>query len=387
MVLKISEGDFSHAEEVKTKSEDEIGLLSIASNKMLEGLKGVVAIFKQMAQGDLTVDFKAASDKDELSTALVQMLASLNETLGQVAFSIEQVTAGAGQVSQASQTLSQGATEQASSLEEITSSITELSSQTKRNAENSIQGTALANKAKEDSENGNKQMEKLVVAMQLINNSADEIKKIVKIIDDIAFQTNLLALNANVEAARAGKYGKGFAVVAEEVRNLAVRSGNAVKETTGKIEEVIKNIIGGNKLVEITARHLQEISVGAIKVTDLSAEISTASQEQSQGLDQVTKGLGQIDEVTQSNTASAEEAASASEELAGQATQLKTMIATFKLKVSKAQEQEMNAQLNMRSNQQKHAPANQFVNHKVEKKVLTAPRHVIALDDDNFSKF
>ena len=162
--------------------------------------------------------------------------------------------------------------------------------------------------------------------------SSDEIKKVVKVIDDIAFQINLLALNANVEAARAGKYGKGFAVVAEEVRNLAVRSASAVKETTNMVEDSIANIKKGNDIVAVTAKQLADITSGATKVANFLEEIATASKEQALAIDQITGGLDQIDQVTQANTASAEESASASEELASQAQQLKAMISRFKLK-------------------------------------------------------
>ena len=174
-------------------------------------------------------------------------------------------------------------------------------------------------------------MTDVIAAMNTINKSSEEIKKIVKTIDDIAFQINLLALNANVEAARAGKYGKGFAVVAEEVRSLAARSANSAKDTSGMVETAIKNIESGNKLVEETAKQLANIVTGATKVVSLVEEISMASKEQSEGMQQINTGLLQIDQVTQSNTANAEECASASEELSSQALQLKGVVSKFKL--------------------------------------------------------
>ena len=174
-------------------------------------------------------------------------------------------------------------------------------------------------------------MERLKESMALINSSSDEINKVVKVIDDIAFQINLLALNANVEAARAGKYGKGFAVVAEEVRNLAVKSGDSVKETTRMVAETVTNIRQGGEAAEATAQQLSAIVNGSDKVANFLEEIAEASREQAQAIAQITEGLDQIDQATQASTASAEESASASEELAGQAQQLRSMVAQFRL--------------------------------------------------------
>lgn len=174
-------------------------------------------------------------------------------------------------------------------------------------------------------------MQQMSEIMVRINASSDQINKVVKVIDDIAFQINLLALNANVEAARAGKYGKGFAVVADEVRNLAVKSADSVQETTQMEQETVTNIKQGTESAEKTASQLESIVSGSGKVADFLEEIAQASREQAQAISQITEGLDQIDEATQSNTASAEESASASEELAGQAQQLRAMVAEFKL--------------------------------------------------------
>lgn len=326
---EIAAGDLETQLDVVQK--DEIGILADALREMQKALRYKADVVEQIANKDLTVEFKKASEKDGLGESLIVMKDSLNELLGQVDNAVDQVSSGADQVSQASQSLSQGATEQASSLEEISSSTNEVNGQANQNADNATEANALAKKASEDATNGNDQMKDLMEAMEGINASSDEIKKVVKVIDDIAFQINLLALNANVEAARAGKYGKGFAVVAEEVRNLAVRSAEAVQETTSMVEDSINNIQRGNQSAEATAKSLEAIVDGSTKVADFLGEIALASKEQAQAIEQITNGLDQIDQVTQANTASAEESASASEELASQAQQLKAMVAQFKL--------------------------------------------------------
>ena len=318
--------------ELDVEQKDEVGVLAGALREMLESLQYKAGLAERIAKGDLTVDVELASEDDGLGKSLTTMVDSLNDILGQVRVAVEQVAAGAGQVSSASQDLSQGATESASSLEEITSSINEINSQSKQNTDNAAEASQLSKQAASDAEGGQGQMTELRGAMEQISGASDEIKKIVKVIDDIAFQINLLALNANVEAARAGKYGKGFAVVAEEVRNLAVRAADAVKETTGMVERSVNSIETGNQLTEQTAEQLESIVGGAQRVAQFLEEIAAASKEQSLGIEQITEGLGQVDQVTQSNTASAEESASASEELSSQADQLRASIATFKLK-------------------------------------------------------
>jgi methyl-accepting chemotaxis protein len=297
-------------------------------------LKRVVEQSEKIAEGDLSLEKINSKSKDELGTlagSFGTMLDSLNNVMSNVNVAVDQVTSGSNQVSQASQSLSQGATEQASSLEEITSSLNEINGQSKQNAENAAEAKTIANTAVENAETGNTQMQNLGQLMEEINVSSNEIKKVVKVIDDIAFQINLLALNANVEAARAGKYGKGFAVVADEVRNLAVRSADAVKETTQIVEDSTKRIDVGVKATEDTATQLDEIVTGSRKVAEYLGEITVASDEQAQGVEQINDGLQQIDLVTQGNTASAEEAASAAEELAAQAQQLSGLVAQFTL--------------------------------------------------------
>lgn len=205
-----------------------------------------------------------------------------------------------------------------------------VTSKTQYNAETSQQANGVAKKSKEAADKGRKQINTTVEAMNGINHSSQEITRIMKVIDDIAFQTNLLALNAAVEAARAGQYGKGFAVVAEEVRNLASRSADAAKETAALIENSHSKIENGLLVATQTSEAFEEIVNGAIKVADLVGEIANASTEQAEGIKQISVGLGQIDKVTQLTAANAEQAASTAQELSGQAHTLTKLLTYFK---------------------------------------------------------
>ena len=248
----------------------------------------------------------------------------------------EQVSAASGQVSSSSQSLAQGATEQAAAVEETTSSIEEMSSMTKQNAGNAVEAKNLSAGARDGAEKGAEAMGRMSKAIEDIKKSSDETSKIIKTIDEIAFQTNLLALNAAVEAARAGDAGKGFAVVAEEVRNLAKRSAEAAKNTSDMIAESVKNADNGVEISQEVTQQFTEITGGIGKVNDLIAEIAAASSEQSQGIEQVSTAIGQIDQVTQSSAATAEESASASEELSAQAEELKFMVDSLRALVEGA---------------------------------------------------
>jgi methyl-accepting chemotaxis protein len=237
----------------------------------------------------------------------------------QISASSEQTASASQQVSSSSQTLAQGASEQAASLEETSSSLEEIASMTLRNAENAEKANSFAKEARAAAETGSKDMEAMSVAMGEIKSSSDDIAKIIKTIDEIAFQTNILALNAAVEAARAGEAGAGFAVVAEEVRNLAQRSAQAAKETAAKIETSIAKTAQGVQLSSKVAVALGNIVTKARDVDQLVGEVSSASQEQTTGIKQLNQNVGQMDQVTQANAASAEESASAAEELTTQA--------------------------------------------------------------------
>lgn len=288
-------------------------------------------VLQAASQKNMTLRMKGEykGDLAKLKDNINATLEAIDAALIQVGEAVQQVTSGAEQISDASQSLSQGATEQASSLEEITSSMTEIGSQTKTNAENATQANGIAKTARDAAEKGNNEMKNMVDAMNDINASSQQIAKVNKVIDDIAFQTNLLALNAAVEAARAGRHGKGFAVVADEVRNLAGRSAKAAKETAEMIEASGKKVENGLGVAKKTSESFGEIVSSIIKVTDIVGEIAAASNEQAQGITQSNQGLEQVDQVTQQNTANAEETASAAEELSGQAIQLQELIRQF----------------------------------------------------------
>ena len=273
-----------------------IGLLTI----------GIVAGFAWMNQRMIVKPLRAATD---------------SLTVGS-----NEIVAAAGQVSNASQSLASGASEQAASLEETGASIEELSSMTKRNAQSAGEARTIVRAASTSADASAGSVNKLNKAMTELKASSSEVAKIVKTIDEIAFQTNILALNAAVEAARAGEAGMGFAVVAEEVRNLAQRSALAAKETAEKIEAALARSDEGARISEEVSGNLSGIIDQVRKLDSLISEIATASNEQSQGIEQVNTAIGQIDKVTQSNAAAAEESASASEELNAQASELNALV-------------------------------------------------------------
>ena len=230
-----------------------------------------------------------------------------------------EVDSASGQLSVASNTLAEGATENAASLEETSSALEELSSMTRRNADNAFEANALMAQAGEAVGRADGSMTNVIKAMDEIAVSGNEIGKIIKTIDEIAFQTNLLALNAAVEAARAGEAGAGFAVVADEVRNLAIRSADAAKNTADLIAATISNIRLGSDMVNTTADNFGIVAGHASKVAELLSEVAAASKEQSQGIEQITIAMTQMDKVTQANAASAEQSASAASQLSQQA--------------------------------------------------------------------
>lgn len=313
-------------------------LIKDALNDTIDSLRGYISeiskILGEMAAGNLDVEITSEYKGDfvALKSSINHIIASLNEVLTEISLTADQVAAGSDQVSAGNQAVSQGATEQASSIEELTVTMGHIAGQTNQNLDNAKESKASAVRSKETAEEADRQMKEMLKSMEQINESSENISKIIKVIDDIAFQTNILALNAAVEAARAGAHGKGFAVVAEEVRSLASRSANAAKETAELIEGSVKKVGEGAKLADKTADALKLIVQGAAEAEILEEKILSASEEQAAGIRQVNQGIEQMSLVVQTNSASAQEGAAASEELSSQATLLKEKIGMFNLK-------------------------------------------------------
>ena len=324
----IRSGDFS--QRIEFNSSDEVGQLSLSLNAMAETLEETASIADLIAGGSLDVDVVVSSDKDQLGQALQAMTYTLNNLLGKIRLSGEQVANGAEQISSASQDLSQGATEQACSLEQVSASVMQMSTQTSQSAASAAQADQYSRNACNAAQNGHRHMGELMLSMGKIKASAEDINKIIKVIDEIAFQTNLLALNAAVEAARAGQHGKGFAVVAEEVRNLAARSAQAAHETAEMIGSSIAIVSDAVIVSEKTADSLKDIVSSSRLTTELVSEMAASAQEQAEGINQINLALGQIDSVAQQNSASAEECAAASVELTKQADDLIKILSQFR---------------------------------------------------------
>jgi methyl-accepting chemotaxis protein len=286
----------------------------------------------RIAGGDLSVDVPVKpGDKDSLMLSMRDMRDKLADLVAEVRAGTDTIATAAGQVSAGNLDLSSRTEQQAGSLEETASSMEELTSTVRQNAENAQQASAMAVSASEVAQQGGRIVAQVVQTMDAINGSAKKIVDIITVIDGIAFQTNILALNAAVEAARAGEQGRGFAVVAGEVRNLAHRAGSAAKEIKALIDDSVQKVDAGSTLVGSAGATMDEI-VGRVKsVTDIMAEISAASREQSSGIDQVNQAITQMDEVTQQNAALVEEASAASQAMQEQAARLAEMVGVFKL--------------------------------------------------------
>nr|WP_315021894.1 methyl-accepting chemotaxis protein [uncultured Aminipila sp.] len=335
-VYEVSQGNFDV--NINYESKDEVGKMADSMRNMISSTKNIIAdtsrALEEMSQGNFNVQagVEYVGVYKNIQKAMFDIISELSQTLGNIKVSAEQVNLGAEQVSSGSQSLAQGSVEQASSIEELTASINLISNQIKDNANNANNANSQSTRVGEELERSNAQMNRMMVAMEDISGKSTEISKIIKAIEDIAFQTNILALNAAVEAARAGAAGKGFAVVADEVRNLAGKSAEAAKDTTSLIEDTVRAVGEGTCIAAETAEALKAVVENTAQVVTAITEIAKASAEQADSITQVTMGLDQISAVVQSNSATAEESAAASEELSGQANLLQVEVDKFKLK-------------------------------------------------------
>lgn len=294
---------------------------SLPSEASFPGMKASTEL--EMALSEMVSGIRRQRDaRDQDFQDLIEAMRKSGSVVGRM-------ERGGNLIAQSSQTVSQGASTQAAAIEEVSSSLTQLQGQTTANAENASTASQLAEDSRISGEKGNSQMQEMIDAMADINDSSQKIAKIIQTIDEIAFQTNLLALNAAVEAARAGKYGKGFAVVAEEVRSLAARSAKAARETANMIAESTEKVDRGMGIAKRTGQALSKI-VGTIsEASTLVMEISSASQDQALGIQEITMGMTQIEEITLTNAAAAESNASSAGLLSEQAKEMRDIIGQY----------------------------------------------------------
>ena len=309
------------------------GLAWMLTISITRPLNQAVKIAETVAAGDLTSAIDS-SGKDE-TAQLLQALKAMNDNLlnivGQVRVGTDTIATASSEIATGNMDLSSRTEQQAGSLEETASAMEQLTSTVKQNADNARQANQLATSASAVAQQGGTVVGQVVDTMGSINESSRKIVDIISVIDGIAFQTNILALNAAVEAARAGEQGRGFAVVASEVRSLAQRSAAAAKEIKTLIDDSVEKVGNGSKLVEQAGRTMNEVVDSVKRVTDIVAEISSASQEQSTGIEEVNRAITLMDEATQQNAALVEQAAAAAQSLQDQAANLAGVVSVFKL--------------------------------------------------------
>jgi methyl-accepting chemotaxis protein len=324
--------------EIEKGNGDEISVLADTFQKMTAAWSGYIneisSVLSQMSEGnlDVTISSEYKGDFRKIKESLNQIITTFNEVIGEIIIAANEITSGTSQLSAGSHSLSSGAAEQAASVEELTASIAEIAQKTKQNAISASEANKIANSVKEYTASGNDKMRQMLGSMSEISESAMGISDIIKAINDIALQTNVLALNASIEAARAGSYGKGFAVVAEEVRHLALRSTDAAKDTTQMIDKSIDKAAVGTNIAQGTSDSLKMIAKGVNDTAAIIEKIAISSKAQAMGISQINKGIEDVSKIVQTNSATAEQGAAASEELFNQAKNMKKLVSGFKVR-------------------------------------------------------
>ena len=316
---------------LEKQADNEFGDLIEKYQNVVENVRYQAEIAGEVANGNLLVNVVPKSGEDVLGNSLRQLVEQNLNALSSIRDAASQVSTSSSEVAGASEALAQGSTGEASAIEPIAASIAGIAEKTKQNAGEAKDAAQLVEQAIEDVKLGNQQMQDMMTAMEKINLSSENISRVIKVIDDIAFQTNILALNAAVEAARAGEAGKGFAVVAEEVRALAAKSAAAASETADMIEDSINKAKDGAGIAEATAKALEAIT-GAVRQSEvLITDIAKSSDYQATAIEQIEQAVGQVSQVVQNNSATSEECAAASVELSGQATRMQELLSVYKL--------------------------------------------------------